>query len=70
MTVEEMRIAKKQLGFTNEMIAEKSGVPLATVQKIFAGKTRQPKPYTHQALEEMFEHAEKIGYYTGLGELY
>ena len=36
MTVEEMRRKKKELGYTNEKISELSGVPVGTVQKIFA----------------------------------
>ena len=39
MTVQEMKERKKLLGYTNEMISELSGVPLGTVQKIFAGVT-------------------------------
>ena len=39
MTIAEMKERKIQLGYTNEMIAELSGVPLSTVQKIFAGVT-------------------------------
>ena len=31
MTIEEMQKKKRELGYTNEMIAEKSGVPLGTV---------------------------------------
>ncbi len=37
MTIEEMRQKKKELGYSNEMIAEKSGVPLGTVQTIMRG---------------------------------
>lgn len=43
MTVTEMRAKKKEMGYTNEQIAELSGVPLGTVQKIFAGLTESPK---------------------------
>ncbi len=46
MTMEEIHQKKKELGYSNEMIAEKSGVPLGTVQKIFAGLPgrRQRRP--------------------------
>ena len=37
MTIEEMKKRKKELGYTNEKVSELSGVPLGTVQKIFAG---------------------------------
>lgn len=54
MNVEEMRGRKKELGYSNEQIAELSGVPLGTVQKIFAGTTRHPRYDTLQALEKVF----------------
>ena len=34
MTVQEMRERKKELGYTYSQIAELSGVPLGTVQKV------------------------------------
>ena len=43
MSVRELKERKKELGYTNEMIAEKSGVPLSTVQKIFSGATKHPR---------------------------
>lgn len=55
MTVTEMRRKKQELGYTNEMIAELSGVPLGTVQKIFAGVTGSPRYDTLQALEKIFK---------------
>ena len=39
MTIKEMQDRKRELGYTNELIAEKSGVRLGTVQKLFAGLT-------------------------------
>ena len=39
MTIEEMRRLKREFGLTNQYIADKSGVPLGTVQKIFGGAT-------------------------------
>ena len=35
MNIQEMKEKKKEKGYTNEQIAELSGVPLGTVQKIF-----------------------------------
>lgn len=58
MTVEEMRRKKKELGYTNEMIAELAGVPLGTVQKIFAGVTENPRYDTLRALTDMFRSEE------------
>lgn len=54
MTLEEMRELKKSYGWTNEMVAERSGVPLGTVQKIFAGITSTPRYDTRVALERIF----------------
>ena len=53
MTVRELQQRKKALGYTNEMIAEKSGIPLGTVQKIFAGVTDAPRRKTVEALERV-----------------
>ena len=46
MTVEEMILRKRELGYTNKTIAEKSGVPFGTVQKIFSGATKAPREET------------------------
>lgn len=54
MTITEMKQKKRELGYTNEMIAQISGVPLGTVQKIFAGITSSPRYETLQALEKVF----------------
>ncbi len=53
MTIAEMKERKIQLGYTNEMIAELSGVPLSTVQKIFAGVTEKPRYETLRAIESV-----------------
>lgn len=52
LSIEEMRHLKKQLGYTNEMLAAKSGVPLGTVQKIMAGITKSPRQKTLKALSD------------------
>ena len=54
MTLEQMRERKKELGYTNEIIAQISGVPLGTVQKVFAGITKTPRRETLLALERVF----------------
>ena len=54
MTVEEMKQKKKELGYTYAQIAELSGVPVGTVQKIFTGETVSPRYVTLCALEEVF----------------
>ena len=53
MTIKEMQDRKRELGYTNEFIAEKSGVPLGTVQKLFAGFTKAPRQKTVEALEKV-----------------
>lgn len=54
MTLKEMQELKKEMGLTNQMIAERSGVPLATVQKVFGGSTSSPRYETRIALEKAF----------------
>ena len=55
MNLEELRKRKMALGYTNEQIAQLSGVPLSTVQKIFAGVTQQPRYETLLALERVLD---------------
>ena len=45
-SVSELKELKKKYNYTNEMIAEKTGVPLSTVQKIFCGQTKHPRADT------------------------
>lgn len=51
MTLEEMRQRKRELGYTYDMIAELSGLPVGTVQKVFLEITKSPRYETIQALE-------------------
>lgn len=51
MTLNEMRERKRELRYTNEELAKLSGVPLGTVQKVFAGVTSAPRRKTLLALE-------------------
>lgn len=60
MNVEEMKKKKKELGYTYEQIADASGVPLGTVQKIFGGVTSSPRYNTLRALEKVFEIPENV----------
>lgn len=66
MTIEEMKEKKRELGYTNEMISQLSGVPLGTVQKIFAGITNAPRYETLQALEAVFKPDRSIDYSASL----
>ena len=54
MNIEEMKRIKIERGYSNEQVAQLSGVPLGTVQKIFAGITKRPRYDTLQALEKVF----------------
>ena len=53
MTIQEMKNRKKELGYTNQMIADLSGVPLSTVNKLFSGATASPRRSTLLALESV-----------------
>ena len=50
MDIEKLKEKKRTLGYTNEDVARLSGVPLGTVQKIFAGVTKNPRRETVIAL--------------------
>ena len=50
-----MKEKKKEKGYTYAQIADLSGVPLGTVQKIFSGETVNPRYDTLLALEHFFE---------------
>ena len=54
MTVQEMKKKKQEKGYTYAQMAELSGVPLGTIQKIFSGETESPRYDTLQALEKVF----------------
>lgn len=53
MTLSEMRERKRELGYSYEQIADKSGVPLSTVQKVFSGATQSPRYETLYAIEKV-----------------
>ena len=52
MTIEEMNKIKTELGFSYAKIAEISGLPLSTVQKVLGGITKSPRYETLKALEK------------------
>ena len=60
MTIEEMKKRKAELGLTSQMISRISGVPLGTVQKIFAGTTKAPRRLTIEALEKALRSPDPI----------
>lgn len=55
MTLSEMKERKKELGYSYEQIAELSGVPLSTVQKVFSGVTQSPRYETLLAIEGVLQ---------------
>ena len=55
MTLSEMRERKRELGYSYEQIADMSGVPLSTVQKVFSGATQSPRYETLLAIETVLE---------------
>lgn len=60
MTIQEMKERKKELGYSNSTVAELSGVPLGTVQKIFSGATASPRYETLRALEAVLKKSPSI----------
>lgn len=60
MTIQEMKKKKQEKGYTYAQIADLSGVPLGTVQKIFSGETQSPRYDTLQALESVFSEASMV----------
>lgn len=54
MTIEEMKQKKKDFGYSYEMIAQRSGLPIGTVQKVLGGITKHPRYSTLKALEKVF----------------
>ena len=66
MTVEEMRKRKRELGYTNHRLAQESGVPLGTLQKIFGGETKAPRRETIEALEQILGQERGRGWNLGM----
>ena len=56
MTLEEMKKRKKELGYSNQRIADLSGISFGTVQKIFGGYTETPRYETLLKLEKALSH--------------
>lgn len=52
MTIAELKQRKRELGYTNQMVATASGVPLGTIQKIFGNITKSPRYETLQMIEK------------------
>lgn len=61
MSLEEMKRLKKKYSITNAMIAERSGVPLATVQKVFSGATPHPRYATLASIDKVIQDYNEYG---------
>ncbi|MCR5160756.1 MAG: Uma2 family endonuclease [Lachnospiraceae bacterium] len=55
MTIDELKARKKELGYSNRELAELSGVPLGTLQKIFSGATGAPRRAAIEALTRVLQ---------------
>lgn len=56
--LDELKRIKNEQGLTYEDIAEKSGIPLSTVQKVLGGKTKAPRASTVEAIEKAIKMKE------------
>lgn len=60
MDIQDLKEMKKRTGMTNAEIAERSGIPFSTVNKIFSGATKNPRYATLLAIEQVLATGEKI----------
>lgn len=68
MTVEEMRTRKRELGYSYGKIAELSGLPVGTVQKVLGGITKSPRYETLKALEAVLKRSGNPSDFSGIKE--
>ncbi|MDD6788774.1 MAG: Uma2 family endonuclease [Lachnospira sp.] len=67
MKPEELKEAKKKKGYTSRKLAELSGVPLGTIQKIMSGATSAPRLDTMNALERVLMSPDQPASYSASG---
>ncbi len=60
MNISDLRQLKKEAAMTNAEIAELSGIPFSTVNKIFSGATENPRYATLLAIEEVLTKKQKL----------
>lgn len=58
MTIEQMNEKRKELGYSYKKLAELSGIPVGTVQKVLGGITKAPRYETLKALEKALRPVE------------
>ena len=61
LTLSELLELKRETGLSNEDIAQVTGVPLSTVQKVFGGTVKAPRRKTLEALSEPLERIARGG---------
>ena len=67
MDLEKLKSRKKELGYTNQKISEETGIPLGTIQKIYAGVTKTPRWDKVEAIEALlFGTSGSTGGYTAV----
>lgn len=59
MYADYLKDRKKKMGWTTEELAERSGVPTGTINKILNGETKSPRYDTMNALEAAFRKEEE-----------
>lgn len=60
MDISDLKNLKKEAHLTNSEIAELSGIPVSTVNKIFSGATLNPRYATLLAIEQVLTTKEKL----------
>ena len=60
MTIEEMRILRRDLGISYHELAIRAGLSFGTVQRVFGGKACTVRRTTLEKLDRAFEQYKKI----------
>ena len=60
MTIREMIHIKEDRGYSFSKLSEYTGIPAVTIQKIFSGKTKNPRKATLNALERVLKGDESL----------
>lgn len=55
MTIEEMKLKKREYGYSAKELAARAGVPVGTLQKILSGATKSPRRETLLKLEKILK---------------
>jgi len=63
MDISKLRQLKRESDMTNAEIAELSGIPFSTVNKIFSGATENPRYATLLAIEQVLTAKQKLPFY-------